>query len=171
MRSWRRAWPVRRSVTTIAAGACAVVLTVGTSYLWPRTTNTGATDTGALSHRLSAGARFIFYLPDVLASQPTLLTALILAATIAFAVLLIRGLPPEPADSPVAGVRLVLALAVASLVVLPVQTPWYDALIFVLLALMPASGLDCLLVVRCLLLTELVLPGAAPDSGLSGALA
>ena len=64
-----------------------------------------------------------------------------------------------------------LALAVASLVVLPVQTPWYDALIFVLLALMPASGLDCLLVVRCLLLTELVLPGAAPDSGLSGALA
>jgi hypothetical protein len=85
-------------------------------------------------------------------------------------VLLIRGLPPEPADSPVAGVRLVLALAVASLVVLPVQTPWYDALIFVLLALMPASGLDYLLAARCLLLTELVLPGAAPDSGLSGAL-
>jgi hypothetical protein len=50
-------------------------------------------------------------------------------------------------------------------VVLPVQTPWYDALIFVLLALMPASGLDYLLIARCLLLTELVLPGAAPDTG------
>jgi len=157
------AWPVRRSAATILAGACAVVAVVGTSYLWP-----GATNTAALSRRLSAGARFIFYLPHALAARPTLLTALILAATVAIAVLLIRGLPPESADCPVPGVRLALALAIASLVVLPVQTPWYDALIFVLLALTPASGLDYLLVARCLLLTELVLPGAAPDTGALG---
>ena len=159
------AWPVRRSAATILAGTCAVVAVVGSSYLWP-----GATNTAALSRRLSAGARFIFYLPQALASRPTLLTALILAATVLIAVLLIRGLPQESAGCPAPGIRLVLALAVASLVVLPVQTPWYDALIFVLLALMPASGLDYLLVARCLLLTELVLPGAAPDTGLSGAL-
>ncbi|HET7017265.1 MAG TPA: hypothetical protein VFI65_25295 [Streptosporangiaceae bacterium] len=159
------AWPVRRSAATILAGACAVAAVVGSSYLWP-----GATNTAALSRRLSAGARFIFYLPQALASRPALLTALILAATVVIAGLLIRGLPPEAADCPVPGVRLVLALAVASLVVLPVQTPWYDALIFVLLALMPPSGLDYLLVARCLLLTELVLPGAAPDTGISGAL-
>jgi hypothetical protein len=159
------AWPVRRSAATILAGAGAVVAVVGTTYLWP-----GATSTAALSRRLSAGARFIFYLPHALASRPTLLTALILAATVAIAAVLIRGLPPEPADGQVPGVRLALALAIASLVVLPVQAPWYDALIFVLLALMPASGLDYLLVARCLLLTELVLPGAAPDTGTSGAL-
>src|SRR5262249_24502380 len=66
------AWPLRRSVATILAGACAVVAVVGTSYLWP-----GATDGDALSRRLSAGARFIFYLPHALADRPTLLTALI----------------------------------------------------------------------------------------------
>ena len=66
---------------------------------------------------------------------------------------------------------LFVALAIASLVVLPVQTPWYDALIFVLLTLMPASGLDYLLIARCLLLTELVLPGVAPDTGAIGMLA
>ena len=158
------AWPVRRSAVTLLAGGCALVATVGVSYLWP-----GATNTAALSRRLSAGARFIFYLPHALAARPALLTALILAVTVAVAVLLIRGLPPESADCPAPGVRLVLALAVASLVVLPVQTPWYDALIFVLLALMPASGLDYLLIARCLLLTELVLPGAAPDTSALGA--
>lgn len=158
------AWPVRRSAATLLGGGCALVVTVGLGYLWP-----GATNTAALSRRLSAGARFIFYLPQALADRPPLLTALILAATVAITVLLIRGLPPESADCPAPGIRLVLALAVASLVVLPVQTPWYDALIFVLLALMPASGLDYLLVARCLLLTELVLPGAAPDTSALGA--
>lgn len=158
------AWPVRRSAATLLGGGCALVATVGLGYLWP-----GATNTAALSRRLSAGARFIFYLPQALADRPPLLTALILTATVAITVLLIRGLPPESADCPAPGIRLVLALAVASLVVLPVQTPWYDALIFVLLALMPASGLDYLLVARCLLLTELVLPGAAPDTSALGA--
>jgi hypothetical protein len=110
-------------------------------------------------------------LPHPLAARPELLTALILAATVAVAVLLVRGLPPESDDCPAPGVRLALALAVASLVVLPVQTPWYDALVFVLLALMPASGLDYLLIARCLLLTELVLPGAAPDTSGLGELA
>lgn len=158
------AWPVRRSAATLGAGGCPLAATVGVSYLWP-----GATNTAALSRRLSAGARFIFYLPHALATRPALLTVLIATATVAVAALLIRGLPAESADCPAPGVRLVLALAVASLVVLPVQTPWYDALIFVLLALMPASGLDYLLIARCLLLTELVLPGAAQDTSALGA--
>jgi hypothetical protein len=151
-------WPVRRSAATILAGVGAAVVTVGVCYLWP-----GAVNTATLSRRLAAGARFIFYLPHPLAARPALLAALVLAATVVAALLLVRGLPPENTDT--LGVRLMLALAIASLVVLPVQTPWYDALIFVLLALMPASGLDYLLVARCLLLTELVLPGAAPDTG------
>lgn len=151
-------WPVRRSPRVIAAGVGAAAATVAVSYLWP-----GAASTATMSRRLAAGARFIFYLPHALAARPALLSALVLVATAGVAVLLMRGLPAEEGDT--SGVRLMLALAVASLVVLPVQTPWYDALIFVLLALMPASGLDYLLITRCLLLTELVLPGAAPDTG------
>lgn len=151
-------WPARRSARTIVAGACSAAVIVGISYLWP-----GAASTATISRRLAAGARFIFYLPNSLAARPALLSALVLAATVIVAALLTRGLPPDNAQVP--GVRLMLALTLASLVVLPVQTPWYDALIFALLALMPASGLDYLLVARCLFLTELVLPGAARDSG------
>jgi len=91
------------------------------------------------------------------------LSALVMVATLALAALLLHGLPAEDPRSP--GVRLLLALAIGSLAVLPVQTPWYDAVIFALLALMPASGFDYLLIARCLLLTELLLPGAAPDTG------
>ncbi len=151
-------WLVRRSVAMVLAGVVAAAATVGVSYLWP-----DATSTVTMSRRLTAGARFIFYLPHPLAARPALLSALVLAATVVVAALLMRGLPSENTD--IRGIRLMLALAIASLVVLPVQTPWYDALIFVLLALMPASGLDYLLITRCLLLTELVLPGAAPDTG------
>ncbi len=150
-------WPIRRSAATITAAVGAAVATVSACYLWP-----GAASTGTMSRRLGAGARFIFYLPQSIAARPLTLSLLVLAATVVVAVLLLRGLPAEDAAN--SGVRLMLALAVASLVVLPVQTPWYDALIFVLLALMPASGLDYVLITRCLLLTELVLPGAASDT-------
>lgn len=157
-------WPMKRSAPAIAAGTCAAAVTVGACYLWP-----GAMRTDTLSRRLTSGSRFIFYLPQSLAAKPALLSLLVLAATAAVAALLMRGLPA--CDSDASGIRLTLALAVASLVVLPVQTPWYDALIFVLLALMPASGLDYLLIARCLLLTELVLPGAAADPSLPSRLA
>lgn len=156
---WRRGFSVAPKLTsTAAASVGAAAATVAVSYLWP-----GATNTATMSRRLASGARFIFYLPDALAARPALLSALVLIATAAVALLLMRGLPAQ--DTGPAGVRLMFALAIASLVVLPVQTPWYDALIFVLLALTPASDLDYLLITRCLLLTELVLPGAAPDTG------
>jgi hypothetical protein len=151
-------WPARRSLRTVLAGVGAAAVTVGASYLWP-----GAANTVTLSRRLSAGARFIFYLPHALAARPELLSALVMVATLALATVVLHGLPAEDPRSP--GVRLMLALAIGSLAVLPVQTPWYDALIFALLALMPASRFDYLLIARCLLLTELVLPGAAPDTG------
>jgi hypothetical protein len=150
-------WRLRGSPRTLVAGVAAAVLLCAT-YLMP-----GAASQGALSRRLSTGARFVFYLPHWLAARPQILAACVLLATGAAVTVLARRLPPD--DPRVPGIRLLLALALGSLVVLPVQTPWYDALIFVLLALMPASGLDCLLVVRCLLLTELVLPGAGSDSG------
>lgn len=152
------AWHVRGSVRTITAAAGAAAALLGLVYLLP-----GAASTSAPSHRLAIGARFIFYLPDALAARPAALAAVVLLAAVAMAALLAWRLPPDDPGSQ--GVRLMLALAVASLVVLPVQTPWYDALIFVLLPLMPAGGLDYLLLARCLLLTELVLPGAAPDTG------
>lgn len=152
------AWQVRGSVRTITAGLGAAAALVGLVYLLP-----GAASASAPSHRLAIGARFIFYLPDALAARPAALAAVVLLAAVALAALLAWRLPPD--DPGTQGVRLMLALAIASLVVLPVQTPWYDAVIFVLLALMPAGGLDYLLLVRCLLLTELVLPGAAPDTG------
>ena len=40
-----------------------------------------------------------------------------------------------------------------------VQYPWYDAMFFPLLALLPASGLDGWLVGRAVLISGVVLPG------------
>jgi len=153
------AWQVRDSRRKVTAVVCAALATAGVAYLFP-----GAAQVSALRRRLSAGTSFLFYLPHTVEARPVLLTTLVLAATLVVAALLAWRLPPDHPGTP--GVRLMLALAIASLAVLPVQQPWYDALIFVLLAAIPASGLDYLLIARCLLLSQLVLPGAAGDNGM-----
>jgi hypothetical protein len=65
---------------------------------------------------------------------------------IVLGVILLRCMPPGPDDFP--AVRAGLALMLALLVVSPQQRPWYDAAIFLPLALMPASRLDWIVAIR-----------------------
>jgi len=152
------AWVTRASPRTVAAGLVGAAAVLVPSFLLP-----GALNTAVLSRRLTVSAGFIYPVPAVIGSKPVVFAALVLLFTLALALLLLWRLPPGHRALP--AVRPAVALAIAWLVLFPVQAPWYDALIFPLLALMPASGLDYLLIARCLLLSEMLLPGVLPNSG------
>ncbi len=151
-------WAARRSPRTVIAGLAGVTAVLVPSYLLP-----GVLNTAVLSRRLSVSAGFIYPVPAVVAARPALFGGVVLGATAALALLLIWRLPAGQPGS--AAVRPAIALALAWLAVFPVQTPWYDALVFPLLALMPWSRLDYLVVIRCLLLSEMLLPGVQANSG------
>jgi Glycosyltransferase family 87 len=76
----------------------------------------------------------------------TRVNALGLITSGALAAVLLWRLPPGPRDLP--AVRVALALALGLLALSPIQTAWYDAMIFPLLAVMPASRLDWIAVAR-----------------------
>jgi hypothetical protein len=69
-----------------------------------------------------------------------------LLAFAALAVILLRRLPTPPRDFPTAGVA--LALSLAWLITTPQQHSWYFAMVFPLLAVMPASRLDWIILVE-----------------------
>ena len=152
------AWAARSSPRTIVAGLFGAAAVLIPCCLLP-----GALNTAVLSRRLTVSAGFIYPVPGAVGSRPAVFAATVLLATVALAVLLLWRLPAGHPALP--AVRPAAALALAWLAVFPVQAPWYDALIFPLLALMPASGLDYLLITRCLLLSEMVLPGVLPNTG------
>jgi hypothetical protein len=79
------------------------------------------------------------------------------SAAVILAVILLWRMPAGPASFPFA--RPALALMLAWLVVTPQQRPWYDAAIFPLLALMPATRLDWIVVVRAVAAALAELPG------------
>ena len=83
--------------------------------------------------------------------------ALALLASLALAGLLLWGLPAGPPSLP--GLRPVLAVTLAWLVWSPHQRAWYDVMIFPLLALMPATRLDWILLARALTGAAGQLPG------------
>ena len=62
------------------------------------------------------------------------------------AVILLWRMPAGPCDLP--AVRVALGAILAFLIVSPQQKPWYDVMIFPLLALMPATRLDWIVMVR-----------------------
>jgi hypothetical protein len=66
-------------------------------------------------------------------------------------------MPPGHADLPWTRPMAICAIAVVLGGI--VQYPWYDAMFFPLLALLPASGLDGWLVGRAVLISGVVLPG------------
>jgi alpha-1,6-mannosyltransferase len=148
----------RRSPRTLAAGAAGAAAVLVPSYLLP-----GALNAGVLGRRLTVSAGFIYPVPAFVAARPAVFAVIVLLAALALGLLLVWRLPAGPSVMP--AVRLMLAASLAWLAVFPVQAPWYDALLFPLLALMPASRLDYLLVTRCFLLGEMLLPGVLPNSG------
>ncbi len=152
------AWAARASPRTVAAGLYGAAAVLIPSYLVP-----GALNTAVLGRRLTVSAGFIYPVPAAIRSRPLAFAAVVLLCTVALALLLLWRLPPGHRALP--AVRPAVALALAWLAIFPVQASWYDALIFPLLALMPASGLDYLLIARCLLLSEMLLPGVLPNTG------
>jgi alpha-1,6-mannosyltransferase len=94
-----------------------------------------------------------------------LVTLAALAGAAALAVLLSRRLPAGPAPA-----RAALATTLAWLLVAPYALPWYDALGWVLLGLVAASGYDRLLTAHTAMLSLAYLPGRLVDlpPGLAG---
>lgn len=167
------AWAARRSPRTLAAVALGAVAVVVPCYLLAGR----AAVTGVVSR---ASGVPVPYQPWQLLTRALALhhttnfsNAVALCAFAVLAPVLLWRLPsgsanPSGSASP-AGlpfVRPVLAVSLAWLICTPQQRPWYDAMIFPLLALMPATRLDWIVVVRAVATAAGELPGVAFYRGL-----
>jgi hypothetical protein len=149
------AWDARKSPRIIAAGLFGAALLIP-SYLLP-----GALDGGVLARRLTWNPGFL-PLPGAISSRPDAYGAVLLLGMLLLALLLLWRMPPGYRELP--AVRPAVALVLAYIVLFPTAGPWYDALIFPLLALMPSGWLDYLVIAQCLLLSEMAFPGL-PNKG------
>jgi hypothetical protein len=139
------AWSARRSPLRLAAMALGVLLAVVPGYLL-----IGVQTGRSLIHRGEALSPLGLWRlaadpggmrpPAWLLTWGTLLIIVVLTAVYA------RALPAEGPERQ--GVRVALALCLAWVITTPVYHPWYEVMIFPLLALLPASRADLLLVVR-----------------------
>jgi hypothetical protein len=128
----------RRSVRTVLAAGAGALAVLVPSYLWfgpPAIAVLFYRDDGATSDNFYQ----LFSRPFGLARPPDLLLVAVLVL-VAVGWLLLRRLPDGAPGWP--AIRPALALSLAWLLVWPFQRPWYDAMVFCLLALFPASRLD-----------------------------
>ena len=138
------AWTARRSpraLTALALGAAAVLVPSYAMF-------------GLAA--ISAAAGLATTKPDLLwldaarligwQHVPAGVNILALIGSGLLALILLWRIPPGPRDLP--AVRVALALALGLLLMSPYQTAWYDVMIFPLLAVMPASRLDWIVVAR-----------------------
>lgn len=151
------AWAARRSPRTLAAAALGVVAVLVPSYLLA-----GRAALQAVLSRAAGG-------PDLYQPWQLLNRALGqhpitrfddtagIAAFVILALVLLWRMPAGPPD--LSFVMPALAVSLAWLVFSPQQRPWYDAMIFPLVALMPATRLDWVVVARALAATVAELPG------------
>ncbi|MEV7008177.1 polyprenol phosphomannose-dependent alpha 1,6 mannosyltransferase MptB [Streptosporangium sp. NPDC051022] len=151
-------WAARRSVVTLSAMCMGLFAALVTMYATqgPEALGNVAGKIGARS--LADPWRVI---TDALGmgTEPSLLEGqLALGAALLIGLLLCWRLAPGP--SGLDSVRPALAWCLCWLLTSPVQHPWYDALLFPLLALMPAGRLDGLLIVRGVVTSLIYLPGA-----------
>jgi hypothetical protein len=150
-------WAARRSPATLAALGLGMLAVLIPGYLLA-----GRAAIAAVAGR--ASGRPSLYDPwqlltraigtHVPSSRLDLLAAL---AAVILAVILLRRMPACPAGFPFA--RPAFALMLAWLITTPQQRPWYDAAIFPLLALMPATRLDWLVGLRAVAAALAELPG------------
>jgi len=138
------AWRSPRAIAGLALGAFAVDLTGYALAGWQSVTSQLA-DTGrsSLIQPWHLVAQVVPYL-----GRASITQALALAGSVVLLGLLFWGLPAGPPGLP--GLRPVLAVTLAWLVWSPHQRAWYDVMIFPLLALMPATRLDWILLARAL---------------------
>ena len=138
------AWAARRSPRALAAlalGAAAILIPsyllagparVSATFGPAATTVIGATPWAVIAKVLIK----VFHWHDPYAS----INILGLIGCAVLAIVLVRRMSPGPLEFP--AVRVALALGLAFLFASPQEVPWYAALIFPLLAVFPASGLD-----------------------------
>ena len=111
----------------------------------------------SLTRRLSSAGDAFLPIPGSVSHHPALYAAVMLAGVLIVGGVLAWRMPAGPADLPELRPMLICALAVVLGGI--VQYPWYDAMFFPLLALLPASRLDSWLVGRITLISGLILPG------------
>ncbi len=150
------AWAARRSVAAwLGAGAGAAIVLLP-SYAW-----FGVPALKALLNRDSNASVDNYYQIFVgshgnLFPHQLLVAAILLAG---MAVLLLWRLPDGVPGLP--AIRPALALGLAWLFIWPYQLPWYDSMVFCLLALYPASRIDWLALARLTAATFALMPGNA----------
>jgi hypothetical protein len=109
-----------------------------------------------------AGGGLLATVPRSWVQLGSALLAVVLAAVLLRALprTTVRGAVPDPgADD---AVRVAAALALAWLFAAPYALPWYDGLGWAALALVPASGMDWLLLARTVVLSLAYLPARDP---------
>jgi hypothetical protein len=180
------AWAARRSPRTLAATALGAAVVTAASYL--------LAGRGALTAVLSraAGSPDLYQpwqlLAGALGVHPAtgFMNVAGLCATAVLAPVLLWRLPPgpsarlgppersgRPGSAGWCGlpfIRPVLAVSLAWLICSPQQRPWFDAMIFPLLALMPVTRLDWLVAARAVIGSLGELPGLGYSAALHPAL-
>ncbi len=147
----------RRRAAVLASGIAGGALVLAGGY-----TVAGKAALGSLVRRISSANDSFLPIPGPVYHHPALYVTVALAAFAIVGGVLAWRMPPGYGDLPEIRPMLVCALAVVLGGI--VQYPWYDAMFFPLLALLPASRLDTWLVGRTVLISGLVLPGV----GISG---
>ena len=141
-------WAARRSLSTLMALAIGGAAILVPSYLLAGraaiSATAGLTTIAPSAYTPWLAAERLLNMHDVTIS----IAPLGLIGSAILAVILARRLPPARSDFP--AVRLALAMSLALLIVSPQQRPWYDAMIFPLLAAFPTSRLDWIVVARAL---------------------
>lgn len=167
-------WAARRSPATLAATAAGTLAALAAAYA-TRGPEALANVVGKVASRALADpwrvvAAALGEGPEAAALEGRLALG---AAVLVGALLCLRlpAAPSGPQSGPLAGsqaeswagaqaVRPALACCLGWLLTSPMQHPWYDALLFPLLALMPACRLDGLMLVRGVVTSLVYLPGA-----------
>ena len=148
---WHSTARQRRTVL-LASGIAAGALVLAAGY-----TAAGKAALRSLTQRLSSANDSFLPLPGFVYHHSALYAGITLAAFLIIGGILAWRMPPGHADLPEIRPMMVCALAVVLGDI--VQYPWYDAMFFPLLALLPASRLDTWLVARIVLISGLLLPG------------
>jgi hypothetical protein len=150
------AWAARRSLAAWLGAGAGAALVLFPTYAW-----FGPNAAKALLERDASASVDNYYQMFVGSHGNVFPLQLLLAGVLlaAVALLLLWRLPDGVPDLP--AVRPALAVGLAWLFVWPYQLPWYDAMVFCLLALYPASRLDWLVLARLTAATFALMPGNA----------
>jgi len=150
-------WLARRSPRALAAASIGALAVLVPCYLIA-----GRAAIAAVAGRASGSPTV--YDPPLMLSRALSLDLTdpgidLVAALVAviLAVIMLRRMPAGPVRFPL--VAPALALLLAWMITTPQQRPWYDAAIFPLLALMPATRLDWIAVVRAVAAAVAEVPG------------